>query len=734
MSKRPAGKSGRNGNAPLSQGGTDARRDDTDPSPAAGESPLTLGPPTSAVAVYAGFFAAVIAAVICLTTVWAVPRAIGDLYKSVAGGRDVIEGRLGGPDDWSVLSGKKIELSERGLRISEGEPRVWLNQNWGTDLVYYYVMTHIGGPGMLALKALLLLVAFSMLTSCMRLRGVSTRVAVLTSAMVLLAAHGYIDLRPNLTTLTLSTVMLLLMYLSRTRVYLIWVAAALVVLWSNMHGGFIFGIGVMGLWTMCLGLTAAAADGPDHAVRRYWQMPVAVVVAIALCMVVTPYGIRNMTFPFEIQEPIWRTVAEWQPLLKDKVSFGSKWEFLSVSGLLIGLLAVRGFTWYVRWTYAEIGPSESTAAPAKSDKWDPVQRATVVFEFALAAVVIAMALSSRRFVPLAMIQFSPLLARQIEWALQVRRTPWPVLGAAVALSVPALLYGHGLFLYYQPAHPWRPPQPMLARMVGHAQPVDACTFLNANQISGTIFQDWRWEGYLRMRCPQIKIFLGGRAHMIYTGDENRLYHHILSGKYVQALDRLDVNMMLLPFISDSNALLKTLGNDWSPIYCDRHHILYVDGSEPEFAELIRRAAMGELTYPTEHIAALSHAFALTAASMKTPRAELVQAFDAANQIEPTLPGYTGLTVAAFRERGQWARYIPLLEREYGRLEAMDPDRPLSLQVIGSREQIARVLARAYKQVNRAAESTKWQRELESIRTESERTERKSRANIQLFVD
>ena len=62
-----------------------------------------------------------VALTLCLVTVvsawivvWLMPRGNGDLFVALAGGRDVVEGRLGQPDDWSFHT----------------EGRVWHNQNW----------------------------------------------------------------------------------------------------------------------------------------------------------------------------------------------------------------------------------------------------------------------------------------------------------------------------------------------------------------------------------------------------------------------------------------------------------------------------------------------------------------------------------------------------------------------------------------------------------------------------
>jgi len=52
---------------------------------------------------------------------WAGSESGGDLFMSLSGGRDVVQGKLGAPDDWAFTTGV----------------RVWINQNWLSHLLIY---------------------------------------------------------------------------------------------------------------------------------------------------------------------------------------------------------------------------------------------------------------------------------------------------------------------------------------------------------------------------------------------------------------------------------------------------------------------------------------------------------------------------------------------------------------------------------------------------------------------
>ena len=97
-------------------------------------------------------------AVLFTFSTWLVPRPIGDLYVAYAGARDVLEGKLGGEDDWSF--------------VNVGTGRVWINQNWGTHMLYYGAYYFFDETGILVLKALLMLSMVTFIGLSVRQHGV----------------------------------------------------------------------------------------------------------------------------------------------------------------------------------------------------------------------------------------------------------------------------------------------------------------------------------------------------------------------------------------------------------------------------------------------------------------------------------------------------------------------------------------------------------------------------------
>jgi len=332
------------------------------------------------------------------------PSPTGDTFMTLAGGRDVAQGKLAQPDEWSFFS----------------EGRVWINQSWGTGLLFYSLWQQFGPVALVCYKAavVVLIAAFVLLAA--RRFEVDYIVATLVAAFVLVAAASFINIRANSLGLTNLALMLWMLFASQVRPRRVWWVVLLLAVWAHLHGSFIFGICVLGLWKVVqLGMESWESGG-TISWKRLWHLPAATVVAIVLAAVTSPFGFRNLTQPFTLlgwfaSEPWPLENAEMIPLLQD-YSFietfpGLPWYLFALGSLaaplVLRLLGPRG----------ELAPILSLPGGLRT-KW--------VFSFLLAAVTIAMALKARRFVPISLISCAPLLAFELRQVWSHRRYGWRV--------------------------------------------------------------------------------------------------------------------------------------------------------------------------------------------------------------------------------------------------------------------------------------------------------------------
>jgi len=708
-----------------------------------------------------------IAGVLLVCISWAIPRPIGDLYVGLAAGRDIVDTRLANlnqPDTWSFTA----------------TDRVWMNQNWGTHLGFYVAHVLGGETGLLVLKALMLLVMAGAIAACCRQRGAGWPMAMITAGAAVAAGRSFIDLRPNLTSLMIAPLMLAILYRTRTNRHFAWVALVLAAIWANVHGSFLFGLGMMGLWALCWLTVHALRNGIVPTLRTYWPLGVAVASAVVISGTLTPYGIGNITHPFVVgSSEKWRTIREWIPI--HKPGFGTTWEFYVAMGLLIalpvvwfvtrvafrpkrrleidadfvaalafsvclcvGLLAVA-LPWQAGKDYQTrriivigtgliagivgvlLGVSVITRSRAKTLRITPPsagQLATIIFEVCLAAVVIVMAIKARRFIPLAIVLLGPMVALRAEWLFRAIGRGWLILPIAASLLVPATLAYHTLFRHYDSDNPFLPKHTVFQRMIGYQKfPPGPADFIDLNNISGRVLNEWRWEGYLRWRRPQLKLFVGGRAQQVYRLQTYETLMHIVSRGDPSGLTRSGVGLVIIPssqkYARLIGAMVAKPHSTWAVVYADRRNVVVANAALPATRQLVDKAAAGRLKYPDAGTAALSRAMCLTAKCVRASRDSRISALLEANRLMPSVFAYRALEGTTGGAGMEPSRLIPYLQAESERLEAMPTNRSNGAQTLACRYAIAEALSRTFRKANNKRQALRWSAKASNIRDELE---------------
>jgi len=632
----------------------------------------------------------VAACVVLTAAAWAHgPRMTGDFWIALAGGRDAAAGELNTPDDWAFTT--------RGA--------VWINQNWLTDLLLYGIWRATGPWGELALKAGLLVATAAFTALAARSRIASWPVSLLIAGAVLAGSRAYLELRPNLVSLLLTPLLLWLLYLTRRRVHVVWAAAAVVGLWANCHGGFVFGLGVMALWAGCELVGAARREGLGAAARRCWPLAGATVAAALPAAFANPFGAVNLVHPFTVAGgERWRRINEWRSVFSGGTDYGSRWEFF----VLLGVLAVLVGWWWDRRRRIRRKPGRTVAplfAPA--------------FDVLLAAGVIAMACMARRFIPLAAVALVPLLAGLLERLIDVEKYRWPVVGLAVVLVAPVVYYSGSIVRPYLPDNPVYPPQSLFARMHGMERfPTGAAEFLRANGLGGRLLHPWEWEGYLRWVLDgRVELLAGGRAQQVYPIDAVQLYERLrLAPDPAAALTEHDVRVAVVPMDAEyepwTARLLGAPNGRWAQVYSDGRAAVLVDAAAHE--AMIEKVAAGRAAFETDATAALSKAMCLASPSRKTPIGEIVTALQEAAARQPTVTAYATLGNLLLADRVEAGAVAPYLAGEEARLRKMDTNGANGLEILQCRRTIARVLAEAYRRLGRPTEATAQQRTVEQF--------------------
>lgn len=387
-----------------------------------------------------------------------------DLWWHIAAGRELLQtGSLWMVDDWSFTA--------------RGDD--WLNHEWLADILFYSWVQLFGLPSLVFWKWLVVIATFLMLQRVLWRQGGNGLAAFLGAAMAAALAEPFVDIRPHLYTLLGFAVLLwLALERSPSRLWL----ALLFLVWVNLHGGFFFGL---------MALAILIFPWRDFSWQRFAVAVVTGLVCVAAAAL-NPSGIKTFLYPlvyaFDQTSP-FRELAEWHSPFRPG-----------------GIQAPLFF--YAMWLpafavfYAVPVVRERTGVP-----WAAL---------ALCALSLAMALTSRRFIPLFGMSLALLLTPLLALALSSIRHRVLQVGFAAAFLLIALMRMLPFNLQAAPNFHYLTAE--------YSYPTDTVDFMLANNLSGKVFALYNWGGYLHLRSDgQLSVFIDGRADTLYTAGDYYAY-------------------------------------------------------------------------------------------------------------------------------------------------------------------------------------------------------------------
>ena len=239
-----------------------------------------------------------IAAALALVT-----RADADLWGHLRFGLDLLRDRyLSYYDPYSFTQDKP-----------------WVSHEWLSELQMALAYTAGGTTGLLILKASILWIVFALVWRELRGVAAGTRHALM-ALMAMGTIHITSSLRPQ--TWTFLCVTVLCVALSQSTWTLRRWLPLVFTFWANCHGGFIVGLGVLGVW-------AATQVWQTPRAWRAWTLLTAACLAATL---VNPFRIGLWVF-LATTVRMTRSITEWEPLWVTPVFNWVPW-FTAVAGII----------------------------------------------------------------------------------------------------------------------------------------------------------------------------------------------------------------------------------------------------------------------------------------------------------------------------------------------------------------------------------------------------------------
>lgn len=435
----------------------------------------------------------------------------GDLFWHVAIGRLLLEQKvLVSQDAWS--------FTQAGTD--------WIQHEWLADTLYAVIERSFGLGALVYWKWAMVVAIHLTLFELLRRLTQDPLASYLSCVAALALAGPFLDFRPHLYSM-LGYALVLFFCLGRRLPP--WLPLIYVV-WSNLHGGVIFGL-------MVLALLAMTQRGS-----------LKVVMGCGLATLLNPAGLGALGYGFKYalnpHNPYLK-LAEWRSPFAEGALPNPLYPLaLTVMAAALGLIALQ---------------PEMRARFFGSIRGEGVASLTLIF------LTLAMSLKSGRFTPFFALSLALLLAPCLAWVLSERawRPPWlpPCL---------ALAYG----AWYLTLVPLGPRAfPFLVREQNF--PVETVDFLEANRWRGKVFNYYGWGGYLHFRTGgRALVFCDQRADTVFPPATFQKYLDVLErrGDWIQIVEQSGAEAFLWPRDQPHPAHLTATGH-WRWVYQDAVSVL-----------------------------------------------------------------------------------------------------------------------------------------------------------------
>jgi hypothetical protein len=476
--------------------------------------------------------AVVLAAVVCL----AAPASIDpDLWGHVRFGKDMLrDGIICETDAYSY--------------VTEGSR--WINHEWLSEISFAWIYDHFRGLGLSALRLVIVLATTALLMAHLMARGLNAiRSGIIVIAVYYGMSIGIHLIRPQLFTyLFFSLLLVLICLIDKGRPMLIYAVPLIIALWANFHGGFLAGMGILGIWlTVDLGHRCLRA----RSVRALTEKRSLILISggiLSICAsMATPYGWHLIEFLMSTATGPRLEIQDWQSL--SLFSLAGAWYFAFLLACIWAIYRgrVASPAHLVAWTVA-------ACLPFFAIRHLPL--------FALASGFLLAQSFAKAWNEAAPASRSSAEAKPGRLRLTIHLAVSAFLFVA---AVPRLIAGIRV-----------DPDVMLF-------PVRAVSLLKQSRVQGNLAPYFNWGEFVIWELgPRVKVSIDGRRETVYSSEiyAQNLALHFGTGEWDAILTKHPTDMVLAPHRTPMYAHM--LGaKDWSLVYEDKLCGLFVRNNYKE---------------------------------------------------------------------------------------------------------------------------------------------------------
>ncbi len=500
------------------------------------------------------------------------------LFTRMNGAGGLLEGDTG----WHIRTGEWILANGKVPRVDmfsytrPGEP--WFAWEWLWDVMFAWLHQRWGMQAVVLASIFVICLTFALLFRLVRHKCGNPFIALAFTTLAIGGSSLHWWARPHLFTMLFAVVFLWVLELAQEgRTRLLWALPPLMVVWTNVHGGFVTGFILIGAYAcgeLVPALLAIQSSERWTALRKAKPYLIAA-LACGAATLANPYGYALHSHIWSnLRDPLfYRYVSEWQ-----SPKFTNPIAFYFEPALVIGMAAAF---------------------------WSVLRRR---FGYALLLAAWAhLGLLAVRNIPIYLIVAAPIMAHACrEWLVALAAAPVPrwiarpikalerggadfdetdrigrvhALSAAILLLVAAVLFAPN------------PPEKFRAEYHSKSYPVRAMQYLSAYGNDIVVTSD-EWGDYVIYSLyPRNRVFIDGRFDF-YGREFTEKYLDLFKVKHgwSETVRRYGITTILLPVDAALAGALKE-SQHWRPVYDDGVAIIFRSAAHSPAPQLLTRSVL-----------------------------------------------------------------------------------------------------------------------------------------------
>lgn len=450
-----------------------------------------------------------------------------------------------------------------------------LNHSWLGQLLLFLAFQAGGIVGIGLMKSSVFVLCYLFLWLAMKKRGAGNISAISVLALVAYIGHYFNYSRPQIFSFFLFGALFFILADSRRGGRLAYLLPPMVLIWANLHGGFILGVLVILLFA--LGETVQYLLGKCYGIfpptlsARQVKILLLLAAACLLASLCNPNGYLPYLFPLATKNSLFgKTIEEYhRPMLYE---YHTYWFML----LLVGLSAILRLK---RLRFSDFG----------------VMLFLAVSSLIGIRAIIFFTIGAAPFLAYSLTDMGCWLRQR---RLAARFLGLPVVARFPAASVSGLILGVvSLVMFCKIAATEK-----ILRFdeSKYRYPAAALSFIREEKLPGPIFNSYNWGGYMIWKLPEYRVFIDGRClnetayfqyMQIIRGSRGKhdgppLWKRMLDAHNVQLIltNAVDGNGYLVPLVDKL-----AQAPEWELVYQDGTALLFLRHTEiagPQYKKLV----------------------------------------------------------------------------------------------------------------------------------------------------